>query len=640
MNVFRLFGEIAIQNEPAIEGIKETTEEAEKAEGKMSKTFSKIGSAAVKVAKAATVAVGTALVSTTTMAVKAYADYEQLVGGVETLFKDSSGTLLKYANNAYKTAGLSANQYMETATSFSASLLQSLGNDTEKAAKYADLAITDMSDNANKMGTSMEMIQNAYQGFAKQNYTMLDNLKLGYGGTKEEMQRLIDDANRVKEANGEMADLSIDSFADVTEAIHIIQDEMGITGTTAKEASQTISGSISAAKGAWQNFLVGLADGTQDMDVLVDNLVTSVVTVGKNLIPRITTTLKSIGNLVKKYAPKIIAEIPKQLDKLGKSIKKKLPVLIKTGLNGIVDMTEKMKEQAPEFLQAGLDFIINIAKGLVNALPKLIEKVPVIINNLAENVKNNSAKLLPAAFELIRVLAVGLLQAIPTLVKNIPEIIAAIVNVFTSFAWGTVGKGLIDSIANGIKNAVSTIKSAANNAKDAIVAPIESARDKIKAAINKIKDFFNITLKFKGIKLPKIKVRWDASGLKGKAAKLLGLKGFPELYVKWNAMGAVFKKPTIFSTPYGLQGVGEAGAEAVAPIGTLQQYVSEAVASQNEAVVYYLQKMTEIMADYFPQVIDGMDRPLCFDADGMANAMAVPMDKYLGRLKERKDRGR
>ena len=325
---------------------------------------------------------------------------------------------------------------------------------------------------------------------------------------------------------------------------------------------------------------------------------------------------------------------------MGKTIKKKLPTLIKTGLNGIVDMTKKMKKQAPQFLQAGLDFIINIAKGLVKALPILIEKIPVIINNLAEGTKEGSSKLLPAAFELIKTLGVGLIKAIPTLVKNIPAIITSIVKAFTSFAWGTVGKGLIDSIANGIKNAVSTIKTAANKAKDAIVAPIESARDKIKAAIKKIKSFFNITLKFKKLKMPHITISWKTSGVFAKAAKFLGAKGVPQFGVKWYKQGAIFDKPTMFATPYGMKGVGEAGAEAVTPIDKLQDYVATAVASQNEAVVYYLQKMTEIMADYFPQVIDGMDRPLCFDADGMASAMAVPMDKYLGRLKERKDRGR
>lgn len=635
MELFRLLGTIAIENDAAIKGINETTGEAEKAESKMSKTFGKIGAAAKKIAIASAVAVGTATVAITKKAVDAYADYEQLVGGVETLFKDSSGKLMEYANNAFMTAGLSANEYMETATSFSASLLQSLGGDTEKAADYANRAITDMSDNANKMGTSMEMIQNAYQGFAKQNYTMLDNLKLGYGGTQEEMKRLLADAQAI---SGIEYDIS--SYADVVDAIHVIQTEMGITGTTAKEASQTISGSINAAKGAWQNFLVGLADGNQNMDVLVENLASSVVTVGKNLIPRITTTLKSIGTLIKKYVPKIIAEIPKQLKKLGQTIKKELPSLVKTWLNGIVDMTKKTKKQGSKLLEAGLEFIVNLAKGLVDSLPVLIEKIPVLISNLAENLAANGSKLIPAALELIKTLGVGLIKAIPALIKNIPKIISSVVKAFTSFAWNTVGKGIITSISNGIKNAVSTAKSAANKAKDAIVKPIESARDKIKAAINKIKSFFNITLKFKKLKMPHITISWKTSGIFGAAAKFLGAKGVPKFGVEWYKQGAIFDKPTLFNTPYGIKGVGEAGAEAVTPIDKLQEYVSTAVASQNEAVVYYLQRITEIMADYFPQVVDGLDRPLAFDADGMANAMAVPMDKYLGRLKERKDRGR
>ena len=410
---------------------------------------------------------------------------------------------------------------------------------------------------------------------------------------------------------------------------------MGITGTTAKEASETISGSIAAAKGAWQNFLVGLADGTQNMDVLVENLVSSVVTVGKNLIPRIATTLKSIGTLIVKYVPKIMAEIPKQLGKLGGQIEKKLPELMKIGLDGYEKFIDKMKTQAPKLLQAGIDFVINIAKGLVKALPILIEKIPVLISKLADVAKDNSSKILPAAAELARTLGIGLLKAVPILIKNIPKIIAAIVKALTSFAWGLVGKGLITTIADGFKASISIVKSVANKAKDAIVSPIESARDKVKAIVDKIKGFFNFKVSLPKIKLPHFSIKpsgWKIGDL------LKGIK--PELGIEWYAKGAIFDKPTLFATPHGMKGVGEAGAEAVAPISTLQAYVSEAVATQNEAVVYYLQKMTEIMADYFPQVVTGLDRPISIDADGMASAMAVPMDKYLGRLKTGKDRGR
>lgn len=241
-----------------------------------------------------------ALINIGKASVQAYADYEQLVGGVDTLFKKSSKKVQQYAQVAYKTAGLSANQYMETVTSFSASLLQGLGNDTEKASEYANMAIIDMSDNANKMGTSMEAIQNAYQGFAKQNYTMLDNLKLGYGGTKTEMERLIADANKVKEANGEMANLSIDSFADVTEAIHIIQTEMDITGTTSKEASSTISGSINSMKGAWENLKVAIASG-EGIDERLQEFQESVKVVAENVIPVIQTVLDTIKQQIANF---------------------------------------------------------------------------------------------------------------------------------------------------------------------------------------------------------------------------------------------------------------------------------------------------------------------------------------------------
>ena len=232
---------------------------------------------AVQMVGAGIAAAGAAAVAIAKNSLEAYADYEQLVGGVETMFKENSDLMLSYAKDSYKTAGISANEYMETVTGFSAAMIKSLGGNTAEAAKLADTAITDMADNANKMGTSMESIQNAYQGFAKQNYTMLDNLKLGYGGTKEEMQRLIDDANKIRESQGINTKLSIDSFADITTAIHEVQTEMGITGTTAKEAGSTISGSVNTMKAAWQNLLVGIADDSADFDSLINNFVDSVV---------------------------------------------------------------------------------------------------------------------------------------------------------------------------------------------------------------------------------------------------------------------------------------------------------------------------------------------------------------------------
>ena len=254
-----------------------------KISGETSGLQSAMGSAISAVGKfsAAAVAAGaTAVAALTKSAVESYADYEQLVGGVETLFKDSAGIVQEYAANAFQTAGLSANDYMETVTGFSASLLQSVGGDTEEAARIADQAITDMADNANKMGSSIESIQNAYQGFAKQNYTMLDNLKLGYGGTKQEMERLLADAEKLSGVHYDISNLN-----DVYEAIHVVQGELGITGTTAEEASTTIQGSAAAMKAAWQNMLTGIADENADFDGLINNLVESVATFGENILP-------------------------------------------------------------------------------------------------------------------------------------------------------------------------------------------------------------------------------------------------------------------------------------------------------------------------------------------------------------------
>jgi len=328
--------------EKATKGMDELGDGVEKAGGKF-EGFKTVASGALKVVAAGIAAAAAGAVALTKSAISAYADYEQLVGGVETLFGTGGKSLETYAasvgksideargeyyrleqaqkevlsnaDNAYKTAGMSANDYMETVTSFSASLISSLEGDTAKAAKVADMAITDMSDNANKMGTDIESIQNAYQGFAKQNYTMLDNLKLGYGGTKEEMERLLEDAEKI---SGIEYDIS--SLDDVYNAIHVVQEEMGITGTTAKEAATTISGSTASMKAAWTNLLAGMADDNSNFEGLISNFVDSVVTVANNLIPRISIVLGNLGDLVtgliEETLPLILNEVPALLEQL------------------------------------------------------------------------------------------------------------------------------------------------------------------------------------------------------------------------------------------------------------------------------------------------------------------------------------
>lgn len=313
-------------------------------------------------------------------AVEGYGEYEQLVGGVETLFDTSAKKVQDYANNAYKTAGLSANQYMETVTSFSASLLQSMGNDTDAAAEKANLAITDMSDNANKMGTDMQSIQNAYQGFAKQNYTMLDNLKLGYGGTKEEMQRLIDDANALNAAQGNYTNYTIESYADIVDAIHTVQTEMGITGTTAKEASTTVEGSINSMKSAWANFVVGLGNDNADIADLSAQLIESVGTVAENVLPVIETVLTNIADTVKEQGPEMITKfVAYAIDKL--------PEVISLGLQMVLALVKGLAQNLPQLVQGALNMIDTIAGALYDALPDIIEVGKNIVRGLWEGIK-------------------------------------------------------------------------------------------------------------------------------------------------------------------------------------------------------------------------------------------------------------
>ncbi len=313
-------------------------------------------------------------------AIQSYGEYEQLVGGVETLFKSSADTVMQYAANAYQTAGMSANEYMTTVTAFSASLLQSMGNDTDAAAEKANLAITDMSDNANKMGTDMELIQNAYRGFAKSNYTMLDNLALGYGGTKEEMQRLLDDANALNAAQGNYTNYTIDSYADIVDAIHTVQTEMGITGTTQLEASTTIQGSIASMKAAYDNFITGLGDENADMAGLITNLLGSTVTVAENLLPVVERILENIGVVVQEKGPEMIEKF------VGYAVEK-LPQVIELGMKMVLAIVSGLAENLPQIVRSVLDMMATIVKTFVSSLPDIVDVGKQIVNGLWEGIK-------------------------------------------------------------------------------------------------------------------------------------------------------------------------------------------------------------------------------------------------------------
>lgn len=399
---------------------------------------------------------------------------QQSLGGVETLFKDSAGQVIAAANEAYRTAGVSANSYMEQVTSFSATLLQGLGGDTAAAASYADKAIVQMSDNANKMGTSMESIQYAYQGFAKDNYTMLDNLKLGYGGTQAEMARLINDSGVLGDSIEVTAETVKDvPFSSIIDAIQVIQDNLGITGTTAKEAATTLTGSFASVKAALSNVLAGLALG-QDLGPALNALSSTLSTfLSGNLIPALYNILSALpGALVtfistlgpqlaaglSTIVPQMMTTGAQMLQSLSAGLAQGIPNFLAQALPMLLQFTENLRANFSNIVDAGIDLLLNFVQGIANGLPTLIEYVPTIISNIAGLINDNAPKILAAGVQIIVTLVKGLINAIPTIIANIPQIIGAIVDTITAFNWLNLGATVIKTLGNGLTSMASGLK--------------------------------------------------------------------------------------------------------------------------------------------------------------------------------------
>ena len=454
MELFKILGTIAISNSDAIKGMKDTTEEAENTSSKVGVALEKMGATALKVGKVMATAMGAgvvALSALTKSALDSYAQYEQLVGGVETLFGDAYSTVMNYANEAYKTAGMSANEYMETVTGFSASLIQSLGGDTAKASEVANQAIIDMADNANKMGSSMESIQNAYQGFSKQNYTMLDNLKLGYGGTKEEMERLLADAEKL---SGIEYDIS--NYADVVEAIHVIQTEMGITGTTALEASETIAGSTSAMKASWANLVTGLGDENANLEELIDKFINSTITAFGNILPRIQQILKGIAELVKQIVPQITSMLPSLIEEVLPPLLEATATLIQGLADAIPDLLDLLLEVLPEFIDLGVQIIDSILDGILGNIGKMGSSATQIIVQLTTGIMQLLPKLLEVGVKLIVSIIQGITQSLPQILSTITQVALQLVGVLIQNLPLFIESGLqfIVSLAEGILQAL------------------------------------------------------------------------------------------------------------------------------------------------------------------------------------------
>lgn len=462
-------GKAYVQIVPSAQGIKSALTEMfdEETEGLGEQTGQSIGQKLVGTLKKVIAAAGIGKIISDS--INMGGALQQSLGGVETLFKDSADTVKEYAAQAYRTVGLSANDYMEQTTSFAASLLSSVSQDTNAAAQLANMAMVDMADNANKMGTDMQDIQNAYQGFAKQNYTMLDNLKLGYGGTQAEMQRLLNDATKISGVKYDLGNL-----ADMYSAIHIIQQEMDITGTTAKEAATTLTGSFAAMKAAAENVMGNWSTGadlTEPLQALADTAQTFLV---DNLLPMIGNVLAGIPEIVYSLVPELLQTGTELLSSLAQGFTEGIPEFFSTALPQLLAFTDQLRDNAASFVDAGLNLITQLLNGLIAGLPDLIAYVPDIIINICGIINDNMPKILAEGVSIIVQLVVGIVKAVPDLLANWKKILQAVLSVISAINWLNIGKNILTGVANGVKSMGSSLLNAFKGGFSSALAWIKS----------------------------------------------------------------------------------------------------------------------------------------------------------------------
>lgn len=637
MELFKILGKIAISNNEANKTIDETTNKAQKSVTAFTNGMNKINGVIGKVAKAALITGNFSLAAITKSAISAYGDYEQLIGGVDTLFKNSSKKVQQYAAEAYKNQNMSANKYMETVTSFSASLLQGLGGDTEKAADIANLAITDMSDNANKMGTDISLIQNAYQGFAKQNYTMLDNLKLGYGGTQTEMIRLINDSGVLKK---KIKDLDNVSFDTMIQAIHKIQDNLGITGTTALEASTTIQGSWSSLKASWSNLMTGLADENADLDTLISNVANNAGTVWENVKPRIKQVFDSIVGLLPDWAQNII----------GKA---------EEAVNGVV---EKFRD-AKQFYEEHKAIIDNLAIvfgvlfgalevgsvvfGAYNAILPVYTALTTGAT-LPTTALGGAIAFLTSPITLV-VLAIGALIAAGVLLwknwdwitEKAGELKDKVVEKITALKDGVVNR--FNEIKTNVTNKINETKTNALNKfeeiKNGIQTKIDNAKEKVKSAVDKIKGFFNFSWSLPKIKMPHFNITGNFS---------LNPPSVPHFGIDWYKDGGLLEgimtEPTLmgFNAKTGRAQVGgEAGTEVAAPLDRLLGMIRQVNSEDNSVLLSILEKIYNLLIYYMPEIQKHLQngQVIQMDSGVLVGAIIDDVDQALDEKLDSKRRG-
>lgn len=506
--------------------------------------------------------IGTALVGVFKGALAEAGELQQsYLGGLDTLYGNASDKAREYARAA-QSAGISQANYAEQAVSFGAALRQAYGGDTTKALESANMAILDMADNAAKMGTPLESVQQAYQGFAKNQYMLLDNLKLGYGGTKTEMERLLADAEKITGVH-----YDIDNLGDVYEAIHVIQGELGLTGVAAEEAQSTLTGSFQGMKAAWDNLLgnLGLGENVQASMETFTNAVSNYLF--NNLIPTIGNIVIGLPGAIASFIgtglPQLISAGISMVQSLGSGIREQLPVLVETLVNGLSDWTASLGQNTGSMISAGTELVVSIINGILAAVPKLVNAVPTLISNLVNAIPQSLPKIIQSGIKIINALLTGLIQAAPTLIASVPRIIKGVFSAFTSVPWGKLGMQIIRMIARGLVSTVGNIKAAIGQAKTAMLSPIQSA-------VNKLKSFFPLKIGkiFSGLKIPKINIKG------GKAPfGIGGLGKKPSISVSWNAKA--MENPYLFSNAT-LFGAGETGDEVLYGRSALMSDIADA----------------------------------------------------------------
>ena len=646
----------------SVKNMNESMKDATNSASKMSSVMKGIGSSAIKVGKGLAVAgaaAATAVTALVSKSVGAFADYEQLTGGVETLFGASGRSVEEYAqsvgksvsdiqgkydslmsaqnavlenaNKAYMTAGMSANEYMDTVTGFSASLISSLGGDTNKAADYANSALVDMSDNANKMGTDMESIKNAYQGFAKQNYTMLDNLKLGYGGTQAEMKRLLGDAQKL---TGQKYDIS--SFADITQAIHAIQTQMDITGTTAKEASTTISGSWGSLKAAFQNVLVGLTTGGDMFDQSLDALINTAVTFGQNIIPAIKGALSGIGYLIEGLAPVIGETIPPLINDLAPTLANSAVSLILSLVNGLTQNATQFSEclsnmiivavagistVVPQLLDAASKIVSNLMQGLTNSMPQIVNGAVTLVEGLVNGLVNNIPLLIMGAVQLVASLANGLIANLPRIIDAGVNLITGIVSASYSMMPQIIQNGmqLVVNLAVGLVRAIPQLIAALPRITGAIVKGFKSV------------NWFDLGLQliksiWKGIKSIGSEM-WN--GVKEKTSELWG-----------GVKNVVSEKLNNIKSAYDAHGGGLKGATFAAIEGVKEYYrtgydaINQLTGGKLGEVVYAVGEKMEVVKGKFSEAFGNVKNTVMTIFENIKNGITEKISAAVNKVKE------